>query len=168
MSIDYSQFPFAKPGPKARSRISVNRHKAEKAAKRKTQREVIALVRDEVFQQDRVCAVCRKPGKADDEMHEIVPRSKTRGLEPEQRFNVGNCIRLHSACHRAVTEHRVQLEFLMRELGMESGLLVSPRGKEPHIYWRDFDMAQTTTKPTTAAVKKPMTPATKKPATKGK
>jgi 5-methylcytosine-specific restriction endonuclease McrA len=39
-------------------------------------------------------------------MHEIVPRSKTRGLPPEERFNLKNCIRLSRSCHRAVTEHR--------------------------------------------------------------
>ena len=36
-------------------------------------------------------------------MHEIVPRSKTRGLPPEQRFSTANCVRLSQKCHHMVT-----------------------------------------------------------------
>lgn len=73
---------------------------AVKRQKRETQAEVIIRVRAQVFLLDPacICGECRPSVK--DEMNEVVPRSKTRGLPPEERFNSGNCIRMSRRCHR--------------------------------------------------------------------
>lgn len=77
------------------------------------QRAVIGAVRKLVFARDPHCRACqgRRHGRfKDDEMHEIVPRSATRGLPPEERFNTANCLRLCHLCHQDVTEKRSRIE----------------------------------------------------------
>src|SRR5687767_3689487 len=78
--------------------------KQKKAEKRKAQSQVIADVRPKVFELDQAC-ICGKckPSVRFDEMHEIVSRAKTRGLHPEERFNIQNCVRLSRKCHAMVT-----------------------------------------------------------------
>lgn len=155
--IDYTRFKFRKPGSKPRSTTAKKRHRKEKSIKRKTQAEVIEAVRRDVFQLDVVCAVCYRALVSDaDEMHEIIPRSKTRGLPPEQRFNVKICIRLHSGCHQTVTGNRIKLQFVDPLLGIRGGVRVLAGDKELWIYKRGIDMSNVKTKPTTATVKKPM------------
>ena len=89
--------------PRASARRARPRRSPAKAAKRAKEVAVIDAVRAEVFRLDRqcICGACL-PSKTD-EMHEIVPRSKTRGRPPEERFSVQNCVRLSRACHRKVT-----------------------------------------------------------------
>lgn len=74
-----------------------------KDEKKKTQSAVITAVRASVFNLDKAC-LCGKCRPAEtDEMHEVVPRSKTRGLPPEVRFSTLNCVRLSRRCHAKVT-----------------------------------------------------------------
>lgn len=102
---------------------AVKTRKQVKKAKRRTEAEVIAEVRGQVFELDAacICGKCR-PSLKFDEMHEIVARSKTRGLPPEERFNVRNCVRLSRKCHAMVTGEighgkRLKLECLDAERG---------------------------------------------------
>jgi hypothetical protein len=77
--------------------------KQEKAKKDRTEAEVKTDVRAAVFALDPqcICGQCRP--RDTDEMHELVPRSKTRGLPPAERFNTRNCVRLSRSCHARVT-----------------------------------------------------------------
>lgn len=141
MTIDYSKFPIAKPGrPPRRRRASSRRREREIRDRHAAQAAVIRVVRPEVFRADPVCVVCLGPARDTDEMNEVVPRSKTRGLPPDQRFHRKNCVRVHRACHRLVTEHRVDLAFLDPEQGVDGGLVVQRRewreAREAVVYWR--------------------------------
>lgn len=84
-------------------RAPVLSRKERKAKRDRDEAAVIARVRARVFELDRACICGRCGASSFDEMHEVVPRSKTRGLPPEQRFFVANCVRLSRACHAAVT-----------------------------------------------------------------
>lgn len=77
--------------------------KQKRRARRRTEGEVIAEVRPQVFEMDSacICGMC-KPAKSD-EMHEVISRQKTRGMAPEKRFNVLICVRLSRKCHHATT-----------------------------------------------------------------
>lgn len=44
-------------------------------------------------------------------MHEDPSRAQTRGLPPEQRFNLIICGRFCWICHQDVTENRLRIEF---------------------------------------------------------
>jgi len=77
---------------------------------------VITAVHDWIWAQRPWCQLCAGSRRDEcagfpDEMHEDPPRSKTRGLPPEQRFNLIICGRLCKACHRDVTEHRLRVVF---------------------------------------------------------
>jgi hypothetical protein len=79
--------------------------------------QTITAVRQIVFATRFSCQLCRGARTAEcaglpDEMHEDPPRSKTRGLPPEVRFNARVCARLCHACHADVTEHRLRIVFL--------------------------------------------------------
>lgn len=97
--MDYSR--LALPKPESRSKI--------KRRRRAHQSAVIRETREFVWDRDRGCRYTGVP-RDDDEMHEIVPRSKTRGMPPEERFNTGNCIRLSREIHRKVTRHQLEIE----------------------------------------------------------
>ena len=68
---------------------------------------VLARVRPAVFARDRACRVCGRLGQPDDHLHELWPRSLSRGLPPTLRFSLVNCIRVCPRCHPAITEHRI-------------------------------------------------------------
>jgi 5-methylcytosine-specific restriction endonuclease McrA len=76
----------------------------EQQAKRQKPSAIVKQVRGQVFALDRAC-ICGHcpPSRQFDEMHELVPRSKTRGQPPAARFNVQNCVRLSRKCHAMVT-----------------------------------------------------------------
>lgn len=117
MSIDYNA--LAKAGGLGKG---PTREKTKRAA-RQTQADVIREVREQVFERDKrcLCGACEPVDT--DEMHEIVPRSKTRGLHPRRRFNKRNCVRLSRRCHADVTHHVLALEvFDLR--GAQSKVLV--------------------------------------------
>lgn len=86
--------------PKPRS------HRLERAAKKAHRKRVIRQIREEVRQRDLRCRHCGgTEGRL--EMHELRSRARLRGKPPEEIFNRRNCLMLCSACHRAVTEHRL-------------------------------------------------------------
>lgn len=102
-----------------------------KVQRRAAHRDVVAEVRELVFRLDPQCVVCLGPAEPTDAMNEVVPRSKTRGLPPEERFNRGNCCRVHDgplrSCHRDITENRTVLEFMDPRKGMDGGLIIYRR-----------------------------------------
>ena len=85
--------PIKCPKPPAHATVKEARKKAERAHR--------LAVRAEVWARDTACRLCGEPfaGPHDGEMHEIHPRSQTRGQCPELRFNLANCVRLHRQCH---------------------------------------------------------------------
>lgn len=89
----------------------------ERQARRMHEADVIAAVRLQVFARDRACRCGVCPPRRDDEMHELVPRSRTRGRPPEDRFNMRVCLRLSKEYHEAVTRHRVRIEVVNSEVG---------------------------------------------------
>ena len=81
---------------------------SDRRADRKHQREVIASVRRDLWARETHCALClRAFAGSEGEMHEIIPRSATRGQPPEERFNLRNCVRLHRACHQQTSRLRL-------------------------------------------------------------
>lgn len=87
----------------------------DRAAERAAEVAVIRAVRSYIWATRHACQACHGRRRAEchgrpDEMHEDPPRSATRGLPPEQRFNLIVCARLCYRCHRDVTEHRIRLE----------------------------------------------------------
>lgn len=83
------------PKPETRATTKAKRDRAEAAH--------IAEIRRQVFERDESCRICGS--RMYGEMHEVAPRSKTRGMPLDQRFCLENCVRLCSTCHREVTEH---------------------------------------------------------------
>lgn len=74
----------------------------------------IRQVHERIFQQRRTCQACSGMRWRDccglpDQMHEDPPRSATRGLPPEARFNEQVCARLCAQCHRDVHAKRIRL-----------------------------------------------------------
>lgn len=124
--IDSSGLPFGKPPSRAGAR----------AEKRREHNAVVSETRALVFELDRVCAVCGGWPRASDEMHEVISRSQTRGMAPEDRFNRRICVRLHRECHHAVTEHRVELAFVDWDLGVDGGLIGQARGSQQGVVYR--------------------------------
>lgn len=154
MAIDYEAIARAGGFGKGPSR------KEAKVRKRTSEADVIAAVRAEVFRLDAVCVVCGKPPGPSDAMHEILPRSKTRGMRPEERFNRRNCVRVHDGpgypCHRDLTEHRTRIAFLDPRLGADGGLQIS--GATTAVYRRKEQRMAMNTK-----VTKPVTPTKRRP-----
>jgi 5-methylcytosine-specific restriction endonuclease McrA len=92
--------------PKPRSQ------RLERAAKKAHKKRIIRQVREVVRQRDPRCRHCRALPRVGGiegrlEMHELKSRARLRGKPPEEIFNRRNCLMLCSACHRAVTEHRL-------------------------------------------------------------
>lgn len=108
----------------------------EKTDRRQTQSAVVVAVRVRVFELDPLCVVCLGVPLGTDEMHEVVPRSRTRRMDPDDRFNRRMCVRLHRTCHRDVTEHRIEMAFLDHARGVDGGLVVQRRGVEDAIVYR--------------------------------
>jgi len=67
-----------------------------------------------VWARDPWCRLCqgRRPVFLPDQMHEDPPRSQTRGLPKEQRWNLAVCCRLCHSCHEDVTRRRIRIRFL--------------------------------------------------------
>lgn len=90
--------------------------KHRKAKERKDQAAWIKRVREKVFQDRPNCQICHGARWDEclglpDQLHEDPPRSKTRGLPMQERFNPRVCGRLCAACHKDVTEHRLTIWF---------------------------------------------------------
>jgi ADP-ribose pyrophosphatase YjhB (NUDIX family) len=88
---------------------------------RRHEADVIAAVREAVWKRDRVCRATGK-ARADDEMHEINSRAKTRGLPPEVRFNTRNCVRLSRKVHHELTANRLTIVVDKPSLGADGPL----------------------------------------------
>lgn len=99
--IDYQSLALPKPEPRARIKA---RRDAKEAA-------IIGETHTIVFIRDSSCRACRGARNSwlSDQMHEIVPRSQTRGLDPADRFNSKNCVRVCAKCHQDITEHRLRV-----------------------------------------------------------
>lgn len=95
----YQRCGLAKPRSRAAEKRERDAHEAA----------VIGEVRAQVFARDRACRACggTRRNFLPDQMDEMVPRSKTRGLPPEERFSTRNCIRYCALCHQDKTEHRL-------------------------------------------------------------
>lgn len=91
--------------------------------------DVIIATRDYIWATRPVCQLCRGNrylAGFTDEMHEEPPRSRTRGLPPDKRFNPIVCGRLCAICHRDVTEHRLRIVFADRALGFLGRVWAEP------------------------------------------
>lgn len=78
-------------------------------SKRQALAAQITAVREDIFtHRDLACRVTGLSSEFD-QLHEDPPRSKTRGLPPEQRFNRHVCIRLNAKIHQLVTEKKIRL-----------------------------------------------------------
>lgn len=120
--MDTSGLPFRKPAPRdKRVRASTTRHRREKRTKREVENAIKSETRALVFHLDPRCVVCFCEPSVDDEMHEVVPRSKTRGQPPECRFNRRICCRLCRQCHQSVTGNRIAMA-LVDWRGMDGAL----------------------------------------------
>jgi hypothetical protein len=91
----------------------------EKAKADAHENEVIKQVHDYIWATRPSCQLChgsrlvRRP----DHMHEDPSRAQTRGMPPEQRFNLVVCGRLCEFCHRDVTHNVIRIVFKDRSLG---------------------------------------------------
>tara|TARA_B100000949_G_scaffold223776_1_gene226573 strand:- start:340 stop:771 length:432 start_codon:yes stop_codon:yes gene_type:complete len=89
---------FPKPTPR----------RTEKQRRKRADAAWIRLVRKDVILRDGGCRSCQELGLSPDnaglpmQMHELVYRSKTRGLPMEQRVNTKNCILICQFCHSAL------------------------------------------------------------------
>lgn len=93
---------------------------AEKRDAKRHENAVIAETRRKVWARSSgTCESCgdlerdtaQKWHKAEHEMHEVVPRSLTRGLKPEYRFSTENCARVCVGCHSYLQRHVVEFVF---------------------------------------------------------
>ena len=103
-----------------------------KSGRRQVHRDVVSEVRAAVFVADRVCVVCLGQPGPTDAMHEVLSRAQTRGLPPEERFHLRNCVRVHDGpgydCHRKITGdlggNKTLMTFLNGSLGVDGGLII--------------------------------------------
>jgi hypothetical protein len=75
---------------------------------------------------DGGCRVCGTRS-ASLHLHEIVYRSKTRGLPMEQRVNMVNCVLLCEAHHAEIHAHRLEVVILDPTEGANGRLEFKPR-----------------------------------------
>lgn len=106
-------------------------------ARRKSEAEVIAVVRSEVFALDPQCICGKCKPSPRDEMNEVLARSKTRRMAPEERFNVKICVRMSRKCHAMFHGElghgkRLKVEFL-DDAGAMGRILMT---------WKDGRMVQ--------------------------
>lgn len=106
--------PSAWARAKAASAIGFTPVADDVAARKQALSTHIQQVRARIFLQRRTCQACSGTRWRDccglpDQMHEDPPRSETRGLPPDQRFNERVCARLCAACHRDVHNKTIRL-----------------------------------------------------------
>ena len=89
---------LALPKPEPRRKAKARAKRQEAAWRADVRRQVKA----------RANGRCEKCGKSlptifpedHGEMHEIISRAKTRGMSPERRFSLENCVFWCATCHR--------------------------------------------------------------------
>lgn len=110
--------PLGFPKPESRRR--------EKGRKDRAEAKVIKAVRRQVFSRDSACRICQgtRSSGCYDQMHEDPPRSATRGMAPEARFNTRVCCRVCISCHQDLTEHRRRIRFADLATGFDGRIAV--------------------------------------------
>ena len=89
--------------------------------------KVITENRVAVFLRDwRGCRCCNARPLVSDHCHEHESRAMLRGRQPEEIFNLWNCIRLCAACHRRITEHEIDLVMVDPVAGCSGEVLFVP------------------------------------------
>lgn len=119
---------------KQRAPISIGETRDEQQAREhRLEVAVIHAVHEWIWHQRPYCQLCHGMRQHEclgpDEMHEDPPRSKTRGLPPEQRFNLLVCGRLCQACHSDVTHRRLTIVFLDPLRRFMGPIISKPGGK---------------------------------------
>jgi hypothetical protein len=89
--------------------------------------DIIAENRKAVFERDRACRRCHRPGRKNDHCHEVISRAMLRGRPAEEIFSATNTLRLCSYCHEIVTRHREDIVFADPELGCQGTVEFQPR-----------------------------------------
>lgn len=110
--------------PKGRPRRRV------KGDKKAAQNVRIAEVRAAVWARSAGrCEITGEVFKSDDEgeMHETYPRSKTRGMRPEARFDTRWCVRVTAETHRFLTANKLRVYFST----------LQGANVKPYSWWRD-------------------------------
>lgn len=103
-----------------RDQDKADAHKAEVRQIRKTRRKLFAIEShcmlrgDSQEESDAKYAISRHEMH---EMHEDPSRAQTRGLPPEQRFNLFICGRVCPGCHQLATDNVIRPSFHNPELG---------------------------------------------------
>lgn len=100
---------------------------SEKRRKHDHRVDVIGENRKAVFDRDRVCRRCLRPGRKNDHCHEVISRAMLRGRPPEEIFTLVNCLRMCAACHEIVTRHREDIVYVDPELGCKGTVEFQPR-----------------------------------------
>lgn len=96
------------------------------------ERAVIEAVHDYIWKTRTSCQLCHGSRRSEcagmpDEMHEDPSRAETRGRPAHERFNLIVCSRLCLACHRDVTENRIEIEFTVPALGFMAPVRARPK-----------------------------------------
>lgn len=68
--------------------------------KRQARNAIIAVTRPKVFTRDPCCRRCKRPGRPDDHMHEVLSRAQLRGRPSAEVFSTTNTLRLCKLCHQ--------------------------------------------------------------------
>ena len=101
---------------KQRSPIGIGRtRQQEKDAADRAEAQQSHETHDKVWARDSTCRIChgeRCKVRWQDEMHEKPSRAQTRNLPPEQRCSTRICARVGRICHRMITDHEIDVEFL--------------------------------------------------------
>ena len=107
--IDYSVLGI--PKGKTSDEKYAEEHAAEVKQIRKTREKVGKRTDHCEYCGDSEAETAMKHPKSTHEMNEDPPRSKTRGLPPEQRFNVYVCGRACAPCHQLITDNVIIIHF---------------------------------------------------------
>jgi hypothetical protein len=91
---------------------------------------VIAAVREAVNARDGGRCRFTKAAWPKPEMHEIKPRSATRGLPPEQRFNTRNCVMVAPEIHRRITLNQLMIVVHNQQEGADGELSLKPKPRK--------------------------------------
>lgn len=102
---------LALPKGKTRDEQKAEQHAAEVKQIAKTRRKLWKLTSTCCACGDSEDITAQKCAVPQHQMHEDPPRSLTRGLPPEERFNIYVCGRICPLCHPKATEHVIRFNF---------------------------------------------------------
>ena len=92
----------------------------EKSRIRRLEHKWTAEVRNLVATRDKGCRLCGLWEPVN--MHEIVFRSKTRGMEIQRRISTQNCVILCVEHHRAIHDNKLEIVMVDPKLGADGEL----------------------------------------------